>query len=166
MAEIIKRGKFWYFRYVDHDGRRHMKRGCPDRKATEQMTAAAVTEDAKIRNGMINARDLAYSTHEGTPLAEHLEAWRLYLLGKGASKRHANEGYARVVKLMSLAKATHLSDLTLTRMQAALASLRDWRVGCRCEPSIITPTGEKLLEVGMAQWPNSRRSAGALAAAG
>jgi integrase len=65
------------------------------------------------------------------PLAEHLADWKAFLLGKGRGQRHAGEGHARVVKLMALAKADRLSDLTLTRLQAALAALRDDELSLR-----------------------------------
>ncbi|HZW34904.1 MAG TPA: tyrosine-type recombinase/integrase, partial [Isosphaeraceae bacterium] len=126
MAEkLIKRGKVWYYRFTDANGKRVMRRGCTDKRATEEMARAAEIEAAKIRAGLIDPKEAAYRGHEAKPLADHLADWRAFLLGRDRSRRHADEGHARVAKLMTLAKADRLSDLVLTRVQAALAALRD-----------------------------------------
>jgi integrase len=131
MASVFKRkrdrqrrGASWYVAYVNGDGKRKTVKGCPDKAATEAMARKLESEADLRRRGIIDVKTDGYASHEAKPLTDHLEAWRAYLLGKGDSKRHANEGHARVVKLMTLAKATRLSDLTLARIQAALASLR------------------------------------------
>lgn len=126
MAErLIQRGKVWYYRFTDADGGRRMRKGCTDKRATEGMLRAAETEVARLRSGDIDPKDLAYRAHEARPLAEHMADWKAFLLGRGRSQRHAEEGHARVVKLTTLAKAERLSDLALARLQAALATLRD-----------------------------------------
>ena len=43
MASLRKRGKVWYYRFVDADGASHERKGCPDRRETEGMAAAAVS---------------------------------------------------------------------------------------------------------------------------
>jgi hypothetical protein len=55
MAEkLIKRGRIWYFRYTDANGKRVMRKGCTDKRATEEMAAAAMTRVARIRAGLID----------------------------------------------------------------------------------------------------------------
>jgi hypothetical protein len=55
MAEkLIKRGRVWYFRYTDANGKRVMRKGCTDKRATEEMAAAVNTKVARIRNGLID----------------------------------------------------------------------------------------------------------------
>jgi integrase len=132
MASVFKRKRdrqrknsSWYIGYSDANGKRRTVKGCPDKSATEAM-ARKIESDAELRRrGVIDPKIDQYRAHESVALAEHLEAWRVYLLGKGNSERHANEGHARVVNLMALAKATRLSDLTLTPIQTALAALKD-----------------------------------------
>jgi hypothetical protein len=119
--EVFKREKVWYFRCTNADGGRVMRKGCTDRRATEEMARAAETEAAKVRSGLIDPKDMVFRAREARPLLEHLADWKAFLLGKERSERHANEGHARRVKLMALAKATRLSDLTLARLQTALA---------------------------------------------
>jgi integrase len=132
MASVFKRKRdkaskmaSWYIAYSDENGVRRTVKGCPDKAATEGIARKLETEAELRRRGVIDPKNDRYAAHEARPLSEHLEAWRVYLLGKGKGERHANEGHARVVNLMALAKAARLSDLTLTHIQAALATLKD-----------------------------------------
>jgi integrase len=122
--DLTRKNSCWYIAYADENGVRRTVRGCTDKAVTKQL-ANKLESDVELRRmGIIDPKSVAYAAHEARPLTEHLEAWRVYLLGKGNSDRHSNEGHARVVNLMSLAKATRLSDLTLSNIQAALAFLK------------------------------------------
>jgi integrase len=120
MAEIIKRGNIWYYRYVDHDGRRWMRKGCTDRKATEQMAASAVSQDAKVRSGMIDAKDIAYRDHSARPLSEHLAVWHKDMLAKGKTPRHATQYRERAARLIAIIMGTGLEELDSGRKPEAL----------------------------------------------
>ena len=131
MALVFKRkrdrtqkGSSWRIAYQDEHGVRRTVKGYTDKAATDQLAHKLETEAGQRRRGEIDPKSDAYAAHEARPLLEHLGAWQTYLLGKGNSQRYADEGHARVVKLMALAKANRLSDLTLSRLQAALASLK------------------------------------------
>ena len=143
---------------------RRTKKGCPDKTATEAL-ARKLESDAELRRrGIIDPKADAYRFHQSRPLAEHLADWKAFQLGKGVTQRHADEGYARVVKLVALAKAEHLSDLTLARLQAALALLRGMGLALR------TIHHHVRLVKNFSRWlwrdGRTRRPAGALAAAG
>jgi integrase len=132
MASVFKRKRdrlrknsAWFIAFSDENGVRRTVKGCSVKQATQLMAAKLESEAELRRRGVIDRKADLYRLHEATPLADHLEAWRIYLLGKGNGDRHAIEGHARVVNLIALAKATRLSDLTLTRVQAALATLKD-----------------------------------------
>jgi hypothetical protein len=131
MASVFKRKRdkanklaSWYIAYSDENGVRRTIKGCPDKATTEGIARKLESEAELRRRGVIDPKNDRYAAHEAKPLTEHMDAWRTYLLGKGNSHRHADEGHARVVKLMTEAKANRLSDLTLTRLQTALASLK------------------------------------------
>ena len=51
MASLRKKGKLWYFRFTDADGVKRERRGCADRRVTEDMARAAESEAARIREG-------------------------------------------------------------------------------------------------------------------
>src|SRR4051794_19048437 len=125
MASFRKKGKVWYYRYVDAEGVKRERRGCPDRRVTEEMARAAETEAAKVRDHLIDPKAEAYRRHEARPLAEHLSEWRAGMLAKGRKVKHANLYHTRVAQLLSLAKAVRLSDLQSSRIQRALGALQD-----------------------------------------
>ena len=65
MASFRKRGRVWYYRYVDADGVQHERKGCPDRRETEAMAAAAEAEASKVRAGLIDPKALGFRDPRG-----------------------------------------------------------------------------------------------------
>ena len=117
MASVFKKardrkrpGASWYIAYTDHDGVRRTTKGCPDKAATEALARKLESEAELRRRGVIDPKADTYRFQQSRPLAEHLADWKAFQLGKGVTQRHADEGYARVVKLVALAKAEHLND--------------------------------------------------------
>jgi integrase len=154
MASLRKRGRTWYYRYHDADGKRHEVKGCTDKRATEEMARAAESEAARVRAGLIDPKALAYRDHGGRPLSEHVAAWRDALLNEGSTPKHADQTADRVRRLVAvmfgarpgdvdgktmsrarqkqaretilrLLNQARLSDLATERVQAAMARFRD-----------------------------------------
>src|SRR4051812_11815631 len=109
MASIRKIGRNWFYRYVDADGIQRERKGCPDRRETEAMAAHAETEASKIRSGMIDPRESVCRKHEARPLAEHVGAWHVFLIGKGSTQQHADLSRNRVQRLIDLARAKRIT---------------------------------------------------------
>ena len=128
MAQIVKRSRSWYYRFTDANGRRVMRKGCPDRRETEAMATMAEAEAAKARAGLIDPKAGAYATHEAWPLAGHLADFHAYLIGKGSTRQHADLTRNRVARLIDLARTRRISELTPSRVQAALKAVRDAKV--------------------------------------
>jgi hypothetical protein len=74
MASLRKRGRVWYYRVIDGNGVRRERKGCPDKRATEALAAAAEAEAARVRAGMIDPKAAAYAAAEARPIADHLDA--------------------------------------------------------------------------------------------
>ena len=89
------------------------------------MAAAAEAEAANVRAGFIDPKARAYRDHEARTLAGHLTDWHLYLVGKGSTEKHANLSRNRVARLIELARAKKISDLSPSRVQAVLKAVRD-----------------------------------------
>ena len=124
MASVRKRGRSWYYRFFDAQGVRHERKGCRDRRETEAMGAAAETEAAKVRAGLIDPKALGFRDHEARLLADHLADFESALLAKGGSKKYAGATRKQVERVLSLAKARRVSDLSPSRTLEALAALR------------------------------------------
>ena len=125
MPSLRKRGRCWYYRYVDADGVKHERKGCPDRRETESMAAAAESDAAKVKSGLIDPKALGFREQERKPLAAHLADYRAYLIGKGTTANHSALTANRVARLIDLADARRVSDLVPSSVQAALKAVRD-----------------------------------------
>ena len=125
MASLRKRGKVWYYRVVQADGTRPEIKGCSDRRETERMAAAAETEAAKIKAGLIDAKALAHRDHAKAPIASHVDAFRQHLEAKGSKPKHVALTIQQATRILSLAGVERLADLDAGRVQAALKTLRD-----------------------------------------
>jgi hypothetical protein len=112
-------------RYVDADGIQRERKGCPDRRETEGMAAHAEAEAAKIKSGMIDPKAVAYGIHEARPLRDHLADFRKALEAKGDTRKQAMVTAHRAERILNLARARRISDLSLSKALDALAALRD-----------------------------------------
>ena len=93
------------------------------------------------RRGVIDPRMDAYASHETRALSEHLEDWHAFLVGKGSTRQHSLLSRNRASRIIELAQAARLSDLTPSRIQAALKAIRDTEIS-RVQ-SITTPERSK-----------------------
>jgi integrase len=155
MASFRKHGKVWYYRYTDADGKKHERRGCSDRRETENLARAAESEAAKIRAGLVNPKELAQRDHQSRPLSEHLNDWAESLKSKGATPKHIELSTGRARRIVAIilgakladidppknakrselraydttlaewVESARLSELTAERVQKALATLRE-----------------------------------------
>jgi integrase len=125
MASLRKRGHVWFYRYVDGDGVQRERRGCGDRRETEGLAAAAEAEAAKVRAGFVSAKDLGWRTQEARPIDDHLSDWHADMIARGRTCKHADLSRNRASRVLGLSRARKISDLTPSRVQAALARIRD-----------------------------------------
>ena len=155
MASFRKIGKKWYYRVVDADGIQRERAGCSDRRETERMAAAVETEIARERAGLSDPRAKVLRRYEATPIGEHLDDFRATLLAKGDTAKHVGlfvDRARRVVAIVlggrldvidppkrstraqrevardavdRLLAGGRLSDLTGSRVQSALSTLRE-----------------------------------------
>lgn len=131
MASLRKRGKVWFYRLIDADGIQRERKGCSDRRETERMASAAESEVAKIKAGLIDRKALAYLSQDAKPVTDHLQDWRTALVGNSTTLKHANQCHTRVAALLQAARVDRLSDLSVSKIQAAMASLRDQGMALR-----------------------------------
>src|SRR6516164_5155811 len=103
MASLRKRGRVWYYRFTDSDGVKREAKGCPDKRATEEMARGAEAEAAKIRAGLVSPRELAYRRHESRPLAEHLDDFEADMRARNDTPRHVRLHSDRARRVAALA---------------------------------------------------------------
>ncbi len=132
MASYRKRGKTWYYRFIDADGIKREAKGCTDRRATEELARHAEAEAAKIRAGLVDPRDLARRDHAAKPIGEHVASWGASLEAKGSTAQHVALSVARVRRLAAVVRGAAMADVNppKTAKRADLARyeavLSDW----------------------------------------
>src|SRR5262245_15389535 len=91
MASYRKIGRNWFFRFVDADGVQRERKGCPDRKVTEGLAAAAEAEVARIRCGLSNPKAERLAAAERKPIQAHLDDFSAALASKGGDPKHVRQ---------------------------------------------------------------------------
>jgi integrase len=127
MASFRKRGKgkVWYFRFVDADGVKREQRGCPDRRVTEELARAAESEVAKVRAGIVDPKSARHQDEGRRPLDKHVADWHRSLVAKGDTPKHAHMVRSHALRILGLARAGWIEELTPSAIQGALKALRD-----------------------------------------
>lgn len=132
MASVFKRKRdrtrknsSWYIAYVDENGVRRSVKGCPDKQATQQIAARLESEAELRRRGIIDTKSDAYAAHEAVLLLDHLDAFKASVAAKGGSKRHPEVTHSRARKMLELAGAKRISELSQSKAMSAVAALRE-----------------------------------------
>ncbi len=159
MASLRKRGKVWYYRFVDADGVKRTVKGCSDRRATEDMARDAETQAARIRAGLVDAKDLARREHQARPLSEHLDAWRDAMLHEGNTQKHADQTADRVRRLIAVMNGARPDDIdgkTMTRKEQAAARETIARLVAKAR---LADLGTERVQAALATFRDAKRSA-------
>ena len=122
-----KAGGTWTASYVDANGRRRYKAGFADKAKTLELARRLEAEAKLVKEGLIEARDQTARQAGSRPIAEHIEAYRAYLLSKGGTAKHSQHVAGAISRLCASASASRLADLRPERIQAAVARLKGER---------------------------------------
>ncbi len=137
MASIWRRGKDgpYYVTYTVRRGERKTIRGCRDRKATEALARKLEADAMLRREGVIDPKADQYAKAEARPLVVldadgkvvdgHLADHHAALLAKGVTRDRADLVRTRVKKVLRLAKAERISQLSPSAVQGAIAAVRE-----------------------------------------
>jgi len=115
MASLRKRGKVWYFAFIDSEGRRVERKGCSDRQATREMAREAEAEAARIKAGLVDPKELARREHAAKPVSHHVAAWGEALAARGGTERHVSMSVGRVRRLIAVARGAEPSEAEYPR---------------------------------------------------
>ncbi len=124
MASFRKRGKIWYYRFVDADGVRQERKGCADKRKTEEIARHVESEAASVKAGLVDPRDVARRDHARKPIEVHLAAYEEHLKATDKTARHVKQAMQQARDLASASGVNRLTDLDGERVQAALANLK------------------------------------------
>jgi integrase len=127
MASVFKpAGKSKYvICFVDEHGRRRKKVGTTDKSVTLRIARDLENRAALRREGVVDPQEEAFRDHEAKPLAGHLGDFERALAAKGGTSAHTKVTVSRARRMLELAGARRISDLSLSRALDAVGRLRD-----------------------------------------
>jgi site-specific recombinase XerD len=121
---VRQRGKNYYFRFRDQEGKQKETPLGPDLSVAKGIAKKLASRLVDIRAGTANPREAAWADAERKPLTDHVHDWHAYLTSKGDVAKHADQSRDRVLRLIESAKVLRISGLTISGVQIALADLR------------------------------------------
>ena len=124
MASIRKRGRIWYVRSRDETGRQIERKAGPDRGVALQIKRDTESTQAKIKAGIVDARDISAMDAERIPLTQHVEDYLRFLTAKGCVPDHVTAVAIKLDWLLRQTGALRLSQLRPSLVTEALAELK------------------------------------------
>jgi len=124
MASLRKRGHVWYYTYVDHNGHPTERKGCTDKRETDNMAKVAEVRARRIRNGEINIREADLPKQERRPLEDHIQAFEAMLKAKRSTAKHIHMTTRFIREIARLAGVETAAGLTAECVTTALLSLQ------------------------------------------
>ena len=117
---ILLESKNYYVRIADKDGIVHEVPGYRDLEATKVLEGELLTKSERGEVGMIDP----FEEHKKRPIADHVDAFEIYLDSKGNTASHVSLTVQRVKTMVAGTKAMALRDITASRVAADLSDRR------------------------------------------
>src|SRR3954468_3361245 len=124
MASIRRRGKLWYYTYVDENGRKVERRGFTDKRKTEEHAREIEVRVARIRDGLVDPRAERLAEAGRRQIGEHQEEFIATLSDKGRDPKHVRLTRTYIERVLDLGRIERVADLLPAAVSAALAALR------------------------------------------
>jgi len=110
-----KKGGRWYARYIDENGKPRERVAFTDKRESQRFADDLEARAAKIREGLIDPRELVQRDHSKTPLSEHVEAFRAHLEAKGGTATHIALVLQQARRLLAIASGAEFSEVAPPR---------------------------------------------------
>lgn len=120
---IRLRGRIYYYRFVDENGKRIERRGVSNLNETQRLRAAAMVRSARITSGLATPEEIRRAENAQYPIADLLTRWQKNLKDRGNESHHFELVHIRATKLLAAAKVHTLAQLPDGQFQAALGEL-------------------------------------------
>lgn len=103
MASYRKHGKVWYYRFTDADGKKWERKGCTDRRVTEELARAAETEAVRTKRGLVDPKAERIASESRRPIAEHVDEFIAGMESKGNDPKHVRSTRTYIERVNKLA---------------------------------------------------------------
>ena len=146
---VRTRARKWYGQFKDAQGKICRVPLCTDKTAARQKLDELVRKVERGEAGLVNP----FEEHNRTPLADHLEQYRLHLEAKDNTERHVRETIGQIKKVLDGCNFRHIADLDSEKVSHHLKSRR--RLGMSTERSNHYVRALK----GFTKWMEPKRAA-------
>src|SRR5262249_2643810 len=124
VASFRKRGANWYYRYVDADGVMRSRKGCTDRRATEELARAAETAVARAKAGLTDPQAERIAREGRRPIRAHIDEFIAGMESKGDALKHVRSTRTYLERIITLAGIGRIADLTPSAVMQAVAAIK------------------------------------------
>ncbi len=124
MASLRKRGRVWHFRFVDADGIKRERKGCSDKRATEEMARAAETAVARAKAGLTDPKAERFAREGRRPIREHIDEFIAGMDAKGNDPKHVRSTRTYLERIVEKAGIERIADLTPSAVMQAVAAIK------------------------------------------
>ncbi|MEX0702387.1 MAG: site-specific integrase, partial [Planctomycetales bacterium] len=132
MASIFKLGRdkgkknaCWYYQYIDHEGRKRVRKGFTDKSLTVQAAAKAEHDVRMRKTGLIDPQQEQLADRRKSAIREHLDEYRKSLRTKETTEKHAKLTLARVERVIEGCGFRTLGNIDADAVESFLADLRE-----------------------------------------
>ena len=133
MASLRKRGKHWYCRYRDIDGRQKEVKCGPDKSVANQMAIKLESKRCQARAGTLDPRESDAIDAERHPITKHVADYIKNLEARGCVPEHVGNVRRRLEWFLGQTKIGRLSQI---RPSLAVAALKTLRAGGRGDQTV------------------------------
>lgn len=132
---VLKNGKEapkYTVSWKDSSGRYRSKVAYEDRTQSQALASKLESESALVRDGLIKPEELTRREASRKLINEHIEDYRLDLLARERTLKHARGTASSIKSLLEDASIQRLTELTPDRIQSALGRMRQRRAPRTC----------------------------------
>jgi|SRR5271166_1219426 len=115
----------WAYHYTDHLGKRRTGTGTKDKSVTRAIAEHLESQAKLVQAGLKDARDLTAEKAGRLPMETHVEDYRLALIDKGDTEKHARHTAGAIQRVLTDAGSNKLSQVGQESLQSALRRLKD-----------------------------------------
>lgn len=133
-----KRGKSgkWTIWYYGTDGKRHKKVGVTDKAESLRIANQLETEARLVREGAVGRHEKKQRDASLRDIAAHVEDYRLQLLARDDTAKHAKDTAGMLSRLFRDAMIESVADIAHDRVQLALGRWHVNRSARRCNAAL------------------------------
>lgn len=120
-----KRNACWYFEYVDHRGKKRMKKGFTDKSLTKDLANKMELESRQRKLGLIDPDGESRAQKQKSRIDDHLKHYEKSLNAKENTDKHIKLTMGRIRRIVTGCEFELLRDLNADDVETFLTEMRE-----------------------------------------